>query len=80
MSKSIAHSIGSGIGKSAAFAGHAAVVAVQSTGRFGQDVLAGTHEGYVTKRDELAAKRASYIANLPAQHKVRVAVKAKATA
>lgn len=50
-------SIGAAIGKSAAYTAHGAIRAAQSTGRFGQDVLAGTTEGYASKAAELSAAR-----------------------
>ena len=45
----IGRSIGAAIGKGAAYTAHGAIRAAQGTGRFGQDVLAGTTEGYTSK-------------------------------
>lgn len=73
--------VGTAIGKSAAYAVHGAVLAAQSTGRFGQDVVAGSREGYTTMSEELAARREELRAQrLPGQTKVAVKVSKKAVA
>lgn len=74
-SKSIALSIGAAIGKGAAYAVHGAIAGAQATGRFGQDVVAGAQEGYVTKSVELARKRAEALAQYEASKAQRVTVK-----
>ncbi len=53
----IGRSIGAAIGKGAAYTAHGAIRAAQGTGRFGQDVIAGTTEGYTSKAAELSAAR-----------------------
>lgn len=53
----IGKTIGAAIGKGAAYTAHGAIRAAQSTGRFGEDLIAGTQEGYTTKAAELAAAR-----------------------
>jgi len=53
----IGKTIGSAIGKGAAYTAHGAIRAAQGTGRFGQDVLAGATEGYTEKAAELAQAR-----------------------
>lgn len=53
----IGKTIGAAIGKGAAYTAHGAIRAAQGTGRFGQDVMSGTTEGYTTKANELAARR-----------------------
>lgn len=58
----IGRSIGAAIGKGAAYTAHGAIRAAQGTGRFGQDVIAGTTEGYASKAAELAAVRAAIAA------------------
>ena len=50
--------IGSLIGKSAAYGVHGVVRVAVGTGRFGADVVAGATVGYVDKAAELAAARA----------------------
>ena len=53
----IGKTIGAAIGKGAAYTAHGAIRAAQGTGRFGQDVIAGTTEGYTSKASELALAR-----------------------
>ncbi len=62
--------IGAAIGKTAAYTAHAAIRTAQGTGRFGQDVLAGTTEGYTSKASELAERRLA----LAAQRQAPVAI------
>ena len=50
--------IGSLIGKSAAYGVHGVVRVAVGTGRFGADVVAGASTGYTSKAAELAAARA----------------------
>lgn len=59
-------SVGSFIGKTGAYAGHAACVTVSATGRAGADLLAGVQDGYVTKSAELSERRAAARAALTA--------------
>jgi hypothetical protein len=66
----IGRSIGAAIGKGAAYTAHGAIRAAQGTGRFGQDVLAGTTEGYTSKAAELATRRLA----LAAQRQAPVAI------
>lgn len=54
--------VGSAIGKSAAYVGHASISAAQHTGRFGQDVASGAQTGYALKAQELSARRAQIAA------------------
>ena len=58
----IGKTIGAAIGKGAAYTAHGAIRAAQGTGRFGQDVLAGTTEGYALKAQELSSRRAQIAA------------------
>lgn len=68
--------IGSAIGKGAAYIGHGAVLSVQATGRFGADVVAGSSAAYTAKAAELKARREAAIAAHRAQAQaVPVAVK-----
>lgn len=59
--------IGSAIGKGAAYAVHGVALSVQATGRFGQDVAAGARAGYDVKSAELKARREAAIAAHRAQ-------------
>ena len=54
----IANTIGSLIGKGAAYGVHGTVRLAVGTGRFGADVVAGASTGYTSKAAELAAARA----------------------
>lgn len=51
-------SVGRAIGASAAYAAHATVVTAKATGRFGEDVVAGTKAGYSENAKRLAEARA----------------------
>lgn len=53
----IANTIGSLIGKGAAYGVHGTVRLAVGTGRFGADVVAGATTGYVDKAEELRAVR-----------------------
>ena len=54
----IGATIGSLVGKGAAYTVHGAVRVAVGTGRFGADVVAGASTGYTSKAAELAAARA----------------------
>ncbi|MDM0116911.1 hypothetical protein QTI66_32815 [Variovorax sp. J22R133] len=54
--------LGVAIGKSAAYAAHGALRCAQGTGRFGQDLIEGTTDGYTAKAAELAKHRAKLLA------------------
>lgn len=76
---SIGNTIGSSIGKSAAYIGHAAIRSAQYTGQFGADLVEGTRDGYTSKAEELRARREAAIgqAKLAAPvRRTRVAAKA----
>lgn len=75
---SVANTIGSSIGKGAAYAVHASIKVGQGTGRFGQDVMSSTAQGYATKSEELATARAAVTASR--QTKVAIKVVRKQTA
>ena len=76
---SIGNTIGSSIGKSTAYIGHAAIRSAQMTGQFGADVVSGTKEGYTSKAAELAARREAAIGQVKLAAPVRRArVAAKA--
>ena len=76
---SIGITIGSSIGKSAAYIGHAAIRSAQMTGQFGADVVDGTRDGYTSKAAELAARREAAIGQVKLAAPVRRArVAAKA--
>lgn len=49
--------IGSAIGKGAAYAVHGVALSAQATGRFGADVVAGSSAAYTAKAAELKARR-----------------------
>lgn len=51
--------LGHALGRTAATLGHAACATANYTGQFGQDVMAGTVESYVTHSERLAAVRAA---------------------
>ena len=75
----IGTTIGSSIGKSAAYIGHAAIRSAQYTGQFGADLVDGTKEGYTSKAAELAARREAAIGQVKLEAPVsraRVAAKA----
>jgi len=55
---SFGNTVGRAIGASGAYVGHAAVVSFKATGRFGEDVLTGTRDGYRDNAQRLAAQRA----------------------
>jgi hypothetical protein len=68
--------IGSALGKSAAYAVHGVALSAQATGRFGADVVAGSSAAYTAKAAELKARREAAIAAHRAQAQaVPVAVK-----
>lgn len=69
-STTIGKTIGSALGKGAAYTAHGAIRAAQGTGRFGQDVLAGAAEGYTEKAAELSAQRLA----IAAQRQAPVAI------
>ena len=76
---SIGNTIGSSIGKSAAYIGHATIRSAQMTGQFGADLVDGTKEGYTSKAAELAARREAAIGQVQLAAPVRRArVAAKA--
>ena len=76
---SIGNTIGSSIGKSAAYIGHATIRSAQMTGRFGADLVEGTKDGYTSKAAELAARREAAIGQVKLEAPVRRArVAAKA--
>ena len=75
---SFASTLGSVIGKSAAYAGHGAIRAGQLTGQFGTDLYNGAVDGYTTKAAELSAARAAARTQTPLL--VNVARKAKTKA
>lgn len=54
--------IGSAIGKGAAYAVHGVALSAQATGRFGADVVAGGSAAYTAKAAELKARREAAIA------------------
>ena len=68
---SIGSTIGSSIGKSAAYIGHAAIRSAQMTGQFGADLVDGTKEGYTSKADELRARREAAIGQVKLDAPVR---------
>lgn len=82
MSKSFGNSVGRAIGYTAAATVNATVVAAKATGRFGQDVIDGTTDGYAEHAARFAAQRELVYG----QHKsiavavVRPRARAKATA
>lgn len=57
--KSFAHSLGRGIGATAAYAGHCAAVSFTATGNFGKELVEGTGEGFTEHKARLAAVRAA---------------------
>lgn len=59
--------IGSAIGKGAAYAVHGVALSAQATGRFGDDVVAGISAAYTAKAAELKARREAAIAAHRAQ-------------
>lgn len=67
----IGSSIGSAIGKSAAYVGHAAIRSAQYTGQFGADLVDGTREGYTSKAAELAARREAALGQMKLAAPVR---------
>lgn len=67
----IGTTIGSSIGKSAAYIGHAAIRSAQYTGQFGADLVDGTKEGYTSKAAELAARREAAIGQVKLAAPVR---------
>ena len=69
----IGTTIGSSIGKSAAYIGHAAIRSAQYTGQFGADLVDGTKEGYTSKAAELAARREAAIGQVKLAAPVRQA-------
>jgi len=69
-------SVGRTIGASAAYVGHAAVVATKATGTFGADIASGTAAGYAEHSARLAAQRAGVERKAPLKRVIR----AKATA
>ena len=75
MSQSIASSIGSFIGKTGAYAGHAVCVTATATGRAGADLVTGARDGYVAKAAELSERRAAARAELQAEFKKLPAAK-----
>ena len=54
--------IGSAIGKGAAYAVHGVALSAQATGRFGADAVAGSSAAYTAKAAELKARREAAIA------------------
>ncbi len=68
---SIGNTIGSSIGKSAAYIGHAAIRSAQMTGQFGADLVDGTRDGYTSKAAELAARREAAIGQVKLAAPVR---------
>ena len=54
----IGATLGSFVGKSAAYGVHGALRVAVGTGRFGADVVGGATAGYTSKAAELAAARA----------------------
>ena len=68
---SIGNTIGSSIGKSAAYIGHAAIRSAQYTGQFGADLVDGTRDGYTSKAAELAARREAAIGQVKLDAPVR---------
>ena len=75
---SIGNTIGSSIGKSAAYIGHAAIRSAKYTGQFGADLVDGTRDGYTSKAAELAARREAAIGQVKLAAPVRRARVAKA--
>ncbi len=72
--------VGLGLGRTAAYAVHAAKVSVHATGQFGKDVATGTTAGYVVKSSELAARREAAWALRPAKQAIKVTAKKAVTA
>lgn len=75
----IGNTIGSSIGKSAAYIGHAAIRSAQYTGQFGADLVEGTKDGYTSKAEELRARREAAIGQVKLAapvRRTRVAAKA----
>lgn len=68
---SIGNTIGSSIGKSVAYLGHAAIRTGQATGQFGADLVDGTRDGYTSKAAELAARREAAIGQVKLAAPVR---------
>ena len=69
--------LGSFVGKSAAYGVHGALRVAVGTGRFGADVVAGATTGYTSKAAELAAARARLAA---ARGNTPIAITVTATA
>ncbi|MBS0453980.1 MAG: hypothetical protein JSS14_21980 [Proteobacteria bacterium] len=80
VTKSIGFTLGSALGKGAAYAGHAAIRTAQGTGRFGQDVLSGTTAGYAEKSAQLAAARQQILESRQAPVSIKPRAKKLATA
>ena len=78
--------LGNAIGRTAATLGHAACATANYTGQFGQDVMLGTVESYVTHSERLSAQRAAVARARERQVSIAVEVvasparRAKATA
>lgn len=73
----IGASIGKFLGNAAAHTINVSIVAVESTGRFGQDIVAGATEQYVVKSAELEARREQARAELLAERTTGVKLKAQ---
>lgn len=69
---SAGHSLGRGIGATAAYIGHGVVVAARATGQFGSDVVDGTAAGYDAKASQLALARQRALALRSAEVAARV--------
>lgn len=67
----IGTTIGSSIGKTVAYAGHAAIRSAQYTGQFGTDLVEGTKDGYTSKAAELAARREAALGQVKLEAPVR---------
>ena len=76
-SNTIGATLGSFVGKSAAYGVHGVVRVAVGTGRFGADVVAGASAGYTSKAAELAAARARLAA---ARGNAPIAISVTATA
>lgn len=63
---SIAQTIGTVVGSSAAYAKHAAISSARYTGKFGADLATSTAQGYAAKDAELRAAREAARADAPA--------------
>ena len=62
VSNTIGATLGSFVGKSAAYGVHGALRVAVGTGRFGADVVAGAVVGYADKAEELRAVRVALAA------------------